>query len=234
MKKLLICLFLFLSITIYAQESYFTIYNFTVAPQDVETVYNLTKDYYSAHKSEGVTVSLYENHFNDSGNNYTHSIVFSGSFDAIGNMYSGGNDDTWNLFITKINQHIKDGFSSAMGTTIASYGDTSVKHPVQRYILLHVEDTSAFDAAYKALNSTTNPAGRLTMLGNITAGVSPNGENRWVINGFTDFKAAIGGAEKLLSGAAKEARDKGWGEFRANGGDVSIVRSGLRILLGQW
>jgi len=234
MKKLLICLFLFLAIKIYAQESYFTIYNFTVAPQDVETIYKLTNDYYTAHKPEGVTVSLYENHFNDSGNNFTHAIVFSGSFDAIGNMYSGGNNDTWNLFITKLNQHIKDGFSSAMGTAIASYGDTSVKHPVQRYILLHCEDTSAFDAAYKAFNSTTNPASRLTVMGNITAGVSPNGENRWVINGYTDFKAAIGGNDKLLSGAALEARNKGWDEFRANGGEVSIVRTGLRILLGQW
>src|SRR5210317_747264 len=104
MKKFFICLFLFVAFKIYAQESYFTIYNFTVAPQDVETIYNLTNDYYTAHKSEGVTVSLYENHFNDSGNNFTHSIIFSGSFDAIGNMYSGGNNDTWNLFITKINQ----------------------------------------------------------------------------------------------------------------------------------
>ncbi|HKK12538.1 MAG TPA: hypothetical protein VJ945_06880 [Flavobacteriaceae bacterium] len=234
MKKLLICLFLFLAIKIYAQESYFTIYNFTVAPQDVETIYKLTNDYYTAHKPEGVTVSLYENHFNDSGNNFTHSIVFSGSFDAIGNMYSGGNNDTWNLFITKINQHIKDGFSSAMGTSIASYGDTNVKHPVQRYILLHAEDTKAFDDGYKAFNSKTNPAGRLTVMGNITAGVSPDGENRWVINGYTDFKAAIGGDAKLLSGAALEARNKGWDEFRASSGDVRVVRTGLRILLGQW
>jgi len=234
MKRFFICLFLFAALKIYAQDSYFTIYNFTVVPQEVETIYRLVNDYYTAHKPQGVTVYLYENHFNDSGNNFTHSIIFGGSFDAIGNMYSGGPNDTWNLFLTKINAHIKDGFSSAMGTRIAIYGDTSISHPVQRYIMLDVEDTDAFDAAYKAFNSTTNPDGRVTLMGNITAGVSPDGENRWVVNGYKDFKAAIGGDEKLLSGAAAEARAKGWDEFRANGGEVRVVRTGLRVLLGQW
>ena len=234
MKKIFICLFLLAAIKIYAQESYFTIYNFTVAPQDVGTIYHLVDDYYKAHKPEGVTISLYENHFNDSGNNFTHSIVFSGSFDAIGNMYSGDNNDTWNLFITKINQHIKDGFSSAMGTSLAHYGDTDTKHPVQRYVLLDVEDTDAFDAAYKVFNSKTNPEGRLTVMGNITSGRSPDGENRWVVNGYKDFKAAIGGDSKLLSGAALDARNKGWDVFRATGGEVRVVRTGLRVLMGQW
>lgn len=234
MKNIFIYCLMFTAITLTAQESYFTIYNFSVEPQETSTVYQLVNDYYSANKSEGVTVSLYENHFNDSGNNFTHSIVFSGSFDAIGNMYSGGNNDSWNLFLTRLNQHIKDGFSSAMGTSIASYGDTSTSHPFQRYVLLDVEDGNAFDAAYKALNSKTNPEGRITMIGNITAGQSPEGENRWVINGFKDFKAAIGGANKLMTDQARAARDKGWEEFRATNGGVRVVRTGMRILMGQW
>lgn len=234
MKKIIIYLLLFTAITINAQESYFTIYNFSVEPHEEGTIYQLVNDYYSANKVEGVSVFLYENHFNDSGNNFTHSIDFAGSFDAIGNMYSGGNNDTWNLFLTKLNQHIKEGFSSAMGTRIASYGDTSTSHPVQRYIMLHVEDGDAFNAAYKAFNSKHNPEGRITMMGDITAGRSPNGENRWVINMFKDFKAAIGGVDKLLSEQALAARDKGWDEFLAANGGVRLVRTGLRILLGQW
>lgn len=234
MKNIFFYLLLLSALTLTAQESYFTIYNFTAEPQETETIYRLVDDYYSKNKTQGVTVSLYENHFNDSGNNFSHSIVFSGSFDAIGNMYSGGNNDSWNLFITKINQHIKEGFSSAMGTTIASYGDTSTKHPVQRYIILNVDDANAFDEAYKAFNSKTNPNGRVTIMGNISAGQSPNGENRWVINGFKDFKAAIGGADKLMNDKEQAERSKGWDEFRANSGEVKLVRTGLRVLLGQW
>lgn len=234
MKKTFIYLLLFTAFSINAQESYFTIYNFSAEPQESETIYRMVNDYYSANKVEGVTVSLYENHFNDSGNNFTHSIVFTGSFDAVGNMYSGGNNDTWNLFLTKLNQHIKEGFSSAMGTSLASYGDVSTSHPAQIYILLDVKDGNAFDEAYKAFNSKTNPDGRITIMGNITAGQSPDGENRWVINGFKDFKAAIGGVNKLMTEQAREARDKGWDEFRANHGGVRVVRTGMRILLGQW
>jgi len=234
MKRFFICLFFFVALKIYAQETYFTIYNFTVVPQEIETIHRLVNDYYTAHKPDGITVYLYENHFNDSGNNFTHSIVFAGSLDAIGNMYSGANNDTWNLFITKINAHIKDGFSSATGRRIAGYGDTSTSHPVQRYIMLDVEDTDAFDAAYKAFNSKTNPEGRVTGMGNISAGVSPDGENRWVVNSYKDFKAAIGGDDKLMTDQARAARDKGWEEFIANNGGARIVRTGLRILIGQW
>ena len=100
--------------------------------------------------------------------------------------------------------------------------------------MLHVEDGDAFNAAYKAFNSKHNPEGRITAMGNITAGQSPNGENRWVILGFKDFKAAIGGADKLLSEQALAARGKGWDEFRATRGGVKSVRTGLRVLLGQW
>ncbi|MDT0552625.1 hypothetical protein [Urechidicola vernalis] len=234
MRKFIFYLLLLTAISINAQESYFTIYNFSVEPQNEATVYKLVNDYYSTNKTEGVTVSFYENHFNDNGNNFTHSIVFSGSFDDIGNMYSLGNNDAWNLFLTKVNQHIKEGFSSAMGTSIASYGDVDTSHPVQKYILLHVEDGDAFDAAYKVFNSKHNPDGRITMMGNITAGQSPYGENRWVVNGFKDFKAAIGGANKLLSEQALEERGKGWDEFRSTHGGVTLVRTGLRVLLGQW
>ena len=234
MRKFIIYLLLLTAISINAQQSYFTFYSFSVEPQNEATVYQLVNDYYSANKAEGISVFLYENHFNDSGNNFTHAIVFSGSFDDVGNMYSGGNNDTWNLFLTRLNQHIKEGFSSAMGTSIASYGDFSTSYPAQRYILLHVEDGSAFNTAYKAFNSKHNPEGRITMMGNITAGRSPDGENRWVILGFKDFKAAIGGTNKLLSEQALAAKNKAWDEFKATDGEVRVVRTGLRVLLGQW
>lgn len=234
MKKLCTLMGLFMVFALTAQDSYFTVYNFTVSAEDVSTIYKLVGDYYSENKPEGVTVSLYENHFNDSGNNFTHSIVFSGSLDAMGGMYSGGQNPTWELFITRINQHMEEGFSSAMGRTIDSYGDNSTPHPVQQYFLLNVKDGEAFNKGYATFHSKHNPEGTIVAMGNITAGRSPHGENRWVIRGFKDFKSAMGGVDKLRTDTEKAASDKAWDEFMDSHGGVSVVRSGLRVRLGEW
>ena len=52
--------------------------------------------------------------------------------------------------------------------------------------------------------------------------------------GFKDIKTALGGPNKLLSGAALSAREKAWDEFRSSDGGVSVVGSGMRVLLGAW
>lgn len=234
MKNLFIALALSVVFTASAQEAYFTVYNFTVEEEDVSTVYKLVDDYYSKNKAEGVSVFLYENHFNDSGNNFSHSIVFVGSLDALGGMYGGGQSDSWQLFITRINQHLKNTFSSAMGTRIASTGDLSTPLPVQRYYILDSEDGDAFEAGFRKFHSEHDPDEIYAMMGNFTSGVSPEGENRWVILGFKDFKGAMGGAEQYLTDAEKKARDKAWDEYMASHGGVRVVRSGVRVLMGNW
>jgi len=58
-----------------------------------------------------------------------------------------------------------------------------------------------------------------------------------VVLGFKDFKSALGGATKMLSGAALDARNKAWDEYMASldsHGGVKLVSTGLRILLGEW
>ena len=72
------------------------------------------------------------------------------------------------------------------------------------------------------------------MMGGYSVGHGPDGVNFWVINGFKDFKTAMGGAGLLRTDAEKEAASKAWDEHRENGGDVKLVRSGLRILLKSW
>ncbi len=234
MKKIFIGSFLLACFFVSGQEAYFTVYNFSVADESVSTVYKLADDYYSKNKPEGVTVSLYENHFNDSGNNFTHSIVFSGSLDAVSGMYGGGQSEAWQLFITRINQHLESTFSSAMGTRIAGYDDGSEPHPIQRYYLLDVKDGDAFEAGYRKYHSAHKPDGVVVAMGNIIAGRSPDGANRWVIIGYKDFKSAMGGSDILRNEAEKAASEKAWDEYMASHGGVDVVRSGLRIQLGSW
>jgi len=227
----LIGLLMITSIT--AQDYYFTIYNFTVSNENVSTIYNLMDDYFSQNKTEGITVTLYENHFSDSDNNFSHSVVFSGTSDALGAMYSGNQNADWNLFLTRVNMHT-DGFSSAMGRTISNYGDNSMPHPIQKYFILDVDDGDAHTKAYEKYNANHNPDGRTTSMGIIMSGHSDDGGNRWVINRFKDFKSAMEGPNSLRTDAENEASRLARQERRNTEGEVRMVRSGLRIQLGQW
>ena len=234
MKKLILLSTLFLGFLCGAQEDHFTVYNFTVESQDVATVHKLFDDYFSANKPAGVTVSFWENHFNDRTNNFSHSIVFTGNIDAMGAMYSRGDNDTWSLFLTRLNQHTTEGFSSAMGKQMATFGNPAEEHRFQRYYLLDVDDMSKWVESYRNYNGKHNPAGRLNMMGNIQVGQGPDGVNVWVINGFKDFKTAMAGAGSLRTEAEQKANSKAWDQHQENGGEVKLVRSGMRILLESW
>ncbi|MGB5647441.1 hypothetical protein [Muriicola sp.] len=234
MKKLITGLCLFMALAISAQESYFTSYNFIVEPSQETAVVKLISDYFTAHKTEGVTVSLWENHFNDSGNNFTHGIVFSGSLDALGAQYSNDGGAEWMLFMSQMNQHIKDGFSSAMGTRQQGWGDMSGQYPIQNYYIVQAENGSAFKTAYSKYQSDAIRKGWINMYGSFTTGIGPEGGSHWAITGYKDFKSAFGGSNAVLSEAEKSDRDKAWNTFRETNGGVKLVRSGTRIMLGQW
>ncbi|TFG75414.1 MAG: hypothetical protein E4H26_06150 [Flavobacteriales bacterium] len=59
MKKLLIYALFFVAFAVKAQEGYFSAYQVVVEPQEVEMIYKLMNDYYTANKPTGVTVSLW-------------------------------------------------------------------------------------------------------------------------------------------------------------------------------
>ena len=234
MKKLLFCVLLFSACVLYAQETYWTNYQIVVAPDEVETIYNLMNDYFSANKPQGVTVSLWENHFNDHGNNFTHSVGFSGSLEDMGNFYTADGGAAWKLLLVQLNQHIEEGYSARMGTVMVVHGDTSLDYPIQKYFIVHADEGDVWDKAYTKYSQENLPAGTMNSMGNFTSGVSADGENRWVINGFKDFKAAIGGANAMRSDAEKSANAKAWKTFLDTNGESHLVRSGTRVRVGQW
>ncbi|MGI9531643.1 hypothetical protein [Lutimonas sp.] len=234
MKKLFTILFVFACLIMSAQESYWTNYTFIVEPENESVVFKLIDDYFKEHKTEGITVSLYANHFHDEENTATHMIVFAGSLDALGGMYASDGGDAWDLLGARLDHHIKDGSGARMGTMKKAYGDSAGDHPIQRYYILDVEDYAAFESSLTKYNTDHAPAGRAVMMGNITSGVSPEGENHWVIDGYKDFKGAIGGANAGLSDSDKAKRQADWKTFQDNNGGVRLVRSGLRVRLGQW
>lgn len=234
MKKLVTSVLLFAAFAISAQESYWTNYSFIVEPQNQSTVFKLIDDYFKEHKWEGVTVTLYSNHFHDAENKQTHVLGFSGSLDALGAIYADDGGDAWALLGSRLDHFIKDQAGARMGTTKISYGDTEGDYPIQQYYILDVENAAAFEKALTKFNTDFKPEGRVVLMGNFTSGISPEGENHWALVGYKDFKGAIGGANATLTPAQRTARDAGWKNFQENNGGVRMVRSGLRYRMGQW
>jgi hypothetical protein len=234
MKKLITCLLLFTVFAISAQQSYWSNYTFIVEPENEATVFKLIDDYFKANKTEGVTVSLYANHFHDEENTATHMIVFAGSLDALGGMYATDNGDAWDLLGARLDHHIKDGSGARMGTMKNAYGDTEGDYPIQQYYILDVEDAATMVDGLNKFNAKHKPTGRVVMMGNFTSGISSEGENHWVIAGYKDMKGAMAGASAGLTDAQKKTRDADWKAFQENNGGVRMVRSGLRVRLGQW
>lgn len=220
--------------SIMAQDMYFTSYNFSVEAEDVGTVFKLVDDCYSEDKPEGVSVGLYENHFSDGTFNFTHSIVFSGTLDAVGGMYDGANNPAWDLFITRINQHTEEGFSSFMGQRLSAFGDADAQNPFQIYYIVEAEDMEKFKSAYDTMMGSTTPDGVQNMMGTISAGVGPDGGNAWVINTFPSMKGAMGGFSKLMTDSENAARKEAWDTFMKKAGEMELVRSGMRVQLKTW
>ena len=227
MKKTLL-LVLLISTLSFGQTRYWTSYNVTIEPENVEAVYNLFDDYFKSNPtSEDVDAYLYENHFKDYGNNYTHSFIWAGSLEGMGAQYAPKESNAWELLITKASQLIKETHSATMGNTVVNVGENK---PIQRYFYLDVEDPEKYLMAFNKYLKY-RPKDRQVLLGGFSAGLSPDGESHWIIIGFDDMKSAMdAGAYRRNDSEAKKA----WDEYRKTRGDTGFVRSGLRLLMGSW
>ena len=234
MKKIILILSLAFTMAVQAQTEYWTSYTFVVEPQDVQAVYNLVDSYYKAHKPEGVSVRLFENHFRDHDNNYSHVLVFSGSLDAMGDMYGEGQNESFDLFLSRMNQHLKEGYSASMGRGVAGYMGGAGPFPFRRMFVVKAEDSDAFEAAFQKMNAEHNPDGRMIFLGSITSGRSAAGETHFMIAAFRTFKAALAGVGPLIPANKQDAYDKAWKEFADTNGGVTMISTSMRVLLGEW
>ena len=225
MKKIILIL---ISTMSFGQTRYWTSYNVTIEPENVEAVYNLFDDYFKSNPtSEDVDAYLYENHFRDYGNNYTHSFIWAGSLEGMGAQYAPKENNAWELLITKASQLIKETHSASMGNTLVNVGENK---PIQRYFYLDVEDPEKYLIAFKK-SLKFRSKDRQTLLGGFSAGLSPDGESHWVIVGFDDMKSAMDpGAFRRSNPEAQ----KSWDEYQKNRGNSRLVRSGLRLLMGSW
>ena len=228
MKKTFFLLSLLVTSITFGQTRYWTSYNFTVESQNEAAVYKLVDDYFKANPtSDNVNAYLYENHFKDSGNNYSHSFIWAGSLDGMGAQYAPKQDRDWELLITKINQLIDKSHSATMGNTVVNIGENK---PIQRYFYLDVEDPRRYLEAFNKYQKY-RPKDRQVLLGGFSAGRSPDGETHWIIIGFDDMKSAMdAGAYRRNNAQAQKA----WDEYGKNRGETRLVRSGLRIMLGNW
>jgi len=231
MKNLLLGVFALCTTFLSAQEYHWTAYNFTVATEDVEIVGKLVGDYFGVegNKAAGVSVFLFENHFSDNGMNFSHSLIFTGSIDAIGAQYEMGTSAEWQLFLTKMSRYTND-YSSAAGSSVVSFGKPG-SHPIQNLYSMRIVDQAKFAKAFTKYNSKYNPSDRRVTLGRVGLGRSPDGETHYVLVGVDDFKTAMSsGSYRESNKAAKAA----WKEYWENTGEVKLIRSSTRVMMGKW
>ena len=227
MKKTILLLLLISTLS-FGQTRYWTSYNVIIEPENVEAVYNLFDDYFKSNPtSENVNAYMYENHFRDNGNNYTHSFIWAGGLDGMGAQYAPKANNDWELLLTKANQLIKETHSATMGNTVVNQGENK---PIQRYFYLNVEDPEKYLMAFKKSLKFRSKE-RQILLGGFSAGRSPDGETHWVIVGFDDMKSAMDTGSYRRSNPEAQ---KSWDEYRKNRGNSRLVRSGLRLLMGSW
>lgn len=219
-------------LTLMAQEYYWTSYNFNVDSEDIEITTKLTDDYFSqpGSKADGVTVYLFENHFKDSENNWSHQLVFAGTLDAMGEQYSRVPNDSWNLYLAKMGQYLKQ-HSAGAGKSLLTIGELGT-HPIQNVLWLDVRDAEKFARAWKKYHGKFSPSDRRITLGQFRLGRSPMHETHYVLTGVNDFKTAF---EPNKYREGNPAAEKAWDEFIATVSDeVTILRSNTRIMLGKW
>jgi len=219
----------------YGQIGYWTAYNFNVKPGSEETVVNLFNQYFGNNDlPEGITITLFENHFKDAEWNFSHQVLFNGSLDAMALQYSAVPTEKWLLFREKISRHTES-HNSFMGEIDAAFasGDPS-EFPIQRIYALDVNDYGKWISAYQKFNSKYNNPDRLTFAGNFTAGQKYEDGNAWIVNGFKDFKGALGGYFKLPSKYSDEELQKAYADRMKNGGERKLVRGFLRIMLATY
>ena len=227
MKKLLLLSLLVTSVA-FSQTRYWTSYNFTVETQNEATVYKLVDEYFKANpSSENVNAYLYENHFKDHGNNYSHSFIWAGTLEGMGSQYSPRQDKDWELLLTKLNQLVDSSHSATMGNTVVNEGETK---PIQRYFYVDVDEPQKYLTAFKKYQKY-RPKNQQVLMGSFSAGRSPDGESHWIIIGFDDMKSAMDPGAYIRNNAQAQ---KAWDEYRNNRGKSRLVRSGLRIMLGSW
>jgi hypothetical protein len=232
MKKLLLLFAIVFSSSLFAQEYYWTSYSFNVAPEDEEIVAKLTNDYFSLPNSkvDGVTVFLFENHFKDNSFNASHTIVFTGTLDAMGNQYSQGDNLNWDLFMSKLSKYTK-AFSSAAGRSLISIGVPGT-HPIQNSYVLNVQDESKFASSWENYNRKHNPENRRVTLGKFSLGRSSDGETHYILVGVNSFKEAFNpGKYRENNSSAINAWNKFIEEFDEN---AHIVRTQTRVMIGKW
>ena len=228
MKNTFFLLSLLVTSITFGQTRYWTSYNFTVEPQNQAAVYKLLDDYFTAKPtSDDVNAYLYENHFKDHGNNYSHSLIWAGSLDGMGAQYKPKQDKDWELLLTKLTQLIDEFHSATMGNTVVNIGENK---PIQRYFYLDVEDPQSYLAAFNKYQKY-RPKDRQVLLGGFSAGRSPDGETHWIIIGFDDMKSAMDPGAYRRNNAQVQ---KAWDEYGKNRGKSNLVRNGLRIMLGSW
>ena len=238
MKKLYFFSLFLVSSFIFSQNNYWTSYNFSVDGKDAETIVSLMDSYFKDNLPEGVSVILYENHFRDTRNQYTHQLIWSGPLKDLSDTYKSLNmSQQWQLMASRLSPHIESFHSASAGTNEISSSVQGAKisdYPFQRLIELEVENQSKFFADMNEYQKKYNPTDRFFASGRINMGNNDDDGNVWMLLCYKNLRDAFGGPSKMKGKYSESERRKGWQAYRKNSVETDFRVSTMRIMLKSW
>lgn len=190
MKRLLFT-FLLLAIAISnAQSNRLSAYAFNVSPENELKLVEYMDDYFSKHKTEGITVSLFKIMFAPAELQMTHTVVLSGSIDAMSENYDMENiDAAWIEFATKVDKIIEPVFQASGGRNFV-FEDDNLSYPysVVNIVSADQENLRKWRSNVKTLQTKYPRTKSSFSTGWISVGGPVAGANAWFVNSFQTYK----------------------------------------------
>lgn len=231
MKKFSFLLLLFVSFNLSAQMGYWTAYQLTIPSENQKAVIDLFDAHFKANPTpEGVTAYLWENHFRDKDNNFTHMFAWTGTAEDLGKMYSTYDKD-WDLVISKVSRLTESMHAAQQGNTmLAINADTNTKM-FQRYYNFAANNSEAMEKALEKVWSKNAYENRTYYMGRYKLGSGREDATHWIWIGSDSI------ADVFVSDddrATDDAYQKNFKTFYETSGGATMINSGMLILQGRW
>ena len=191
MKKSILALFLlFISLSYAQPNNRWSAYGFNVSVENEVKLMEHMNEYFSNHKTDGTTVSLYKIMYAPSELQMTHTVVISGSVDSMSENYDMSNiDDEWVEFVTQVDKIVEPVFQGNGGRNFI-FEDENKTYPYSVVTILDAdnENLRKWRSNTRTLRTKYPRTKSSFSTGWISVGGPANGANAWFVNGYQSYR----------------------------------------------
>ena len=217
------------------------VYGFKVSPENESTVFKIIDNYFTANKTEGVSVSLYNVMFASTDITATHIISFDGNKKNMGQFFNPTNSSSESaLFFSKLNYFVDEASFSGNGTRLARFGVKEEVMPVQEIYVIDSEEYSEYRKwldNQRILDEKYPKDYISTATGRISHGGIVPGINTWIMNGFKSYESFLekwSNDQEFQKNNPKYVKERDKLNEEINYDLFNLKTSFMRSLIKQW